>query len=104
VLLWVQHLVGVGHQRRSAALARALAQAGARVCYVSGGMPVADLDLAGCALEQLPPARSLDMRYHTLVDGNGEPVDGRWREARAARLQAALQAFRPDAVCGPRRC
>jgi len=98
VLMWVQQLVGVGHQRRGAAVARALAGAGARVCYVSGGMPVPDLDLGACERVQLPPARSLDMRYHTLVDAAGRPVDESWRQRRVARLLALLAEFRPHAV------
>lgn len=98
VLLWVQHLVGVGHQRRAAALARALADAGARVCYVSGGLPVDGLDLAGCRFEQLPPARSVDMRYHTLVDPDGVPVDDAWRARRRDALLALVAEYRPHAV------
>ena len=98
VLMWVQHLVGVGHQRRSAAIARALARAGARVSYVCGGMPVAGLELDGCELIQLPPARSLDMRYHTLVDETGRAVDDAWRQRRAARLLEVVEARRPHAL------
>lgn len=98
VLLWVQHLVGVGHQRRASALARALAGAGARVRYVSGGLPVAGLDLAGCELHQLPAARSRDMRYHTLVDAAGRAVDERWRARRRDELLAVVADFAPQVV------
>lgn len=98
ILLWVQHLVGVGHQRRAAAVARALACAGAEVRYLSGGLPLADLDLAGCVFEQLPPARSLDMRYHTLVDAHGRAVDDTWRARRRDALLACFAAWRPHAV------
>ena len=98
VLMWVQHLVGVGHQRRCAAIACELARAGARVCYVSGGLPVAGLDLTGCAFEQLPPARSADMRYHTLLDAQGQPVDEAWRARRRDRLLACFASFRPHVV------
>jgi predicted glycosyltransferase len=96
--MWVQHLVGTGHQRRAAALARALAQAGARVCYLSGGMPVPDLDLDGCESHQLPAARSVDMRYHTLVDESGAEVDEGWRDARRAMLLDLVARFGPHAV------
>ena len=98
VLMWVQHLVGVGHQRRCAAIACELARAGASVCYVSGGLPVAGLDLGGCAFEQLPPARSADMRYHTLLDAHGQPVDEAWRARRRDRLLACFASFRPHVV------
>jgi predicted glycosyltransferase len=98
VLLWVQHLVGVGHQRRAAAVARELARAGAEVCYLCGGLPVAGLDLSGCALAQLPAARSLDMRYHTLVDEHGRAVDAAWRARRCAALLGHFAALRPHVV------
>lgn len=98
IVLWVQHLVGVGHQQRAAAVARALAGEGARVRYVSGGLPVAGLDLGGCEHVQLPPARSLDMRYHTLVDECGEPVDDAWRQRRLRALLSAVETFRPHAL------
>lgn len=90
VLFWVQHLVGVGHQRRSAAIARALVAAGATVCYVSGGRPIEHLDLCGCEFVQLPAVRSLDMRYHTLVDIDDKPIDESFRNVRRDRLLAVL--------------
>lgn len=98
VLFWVQHLVGVGHQRRSAAIARALAAAGATVCYVSGGRPIEHLDLRGCEFVQLPAVRSLDMRYHTLVDVDDKPIDESFRSVRRDRLLAVLASFAPDVV------
>ena len=98
VLLWVQHLVGVGHQRRSAAIARGLAAAGATVCYVSGGRPIDNLDLRGCDFIQLAPVRSMDMRYHTLVDMQDVPIDESFRAARRDRLLAVLDSFVPDVV------
>lgn len=98
VLFWVQHLVGVGHQRRSAAIARALADIGADVCYVSGGRAIDNLDLRGCELVQLAPVRSVDMRYHTLVDEHDEPVTDSFRNARRDRLLAVFESFKPDVV------
>jgi predicted glycosyltransferase len=98
VLFWVQHLVGVGHQRRSAAIARALAAAGATVCYISGGRAIDNLDLRACEFVQLPPVRSLDMRYHTLVDMHGTPIDEAFRTARRDRLLAVFESFAPDVV------
>lgn len=98
VLLWVQHLVGIGHQRRSAAIARALAAAGATVCYVSGGRAISNLDLRGCDFIQLPPVRSVDMAYHTLVDEHDARIDESFRAARRERLLAVFDAFSPDVV------
>ena len=38
-LIYVQHLLGIGHLVRAGALARGLEAAGIRVVLVSGGMP-----------------------------------------------------------------
>ena len=74
VLYYVQHLMGIGHQRRAAAVSRALCRQGLTVTYVSGGFPIPDLDVGPADFVQLPPARSADMRYHTLLGENGEAV------------------------------
>ena len=98
VLFWVQHLVGVGHQRRSAAIARALSATGATVCYVSGGRPIAGLDLSGCEFVQLPAVRSIDMRYHTLVDVHDTVIDDAFRATRRDRLLSVCETFAPHVV------
>src|SRR3546814_13259451 len=57
VLLYVQHLLGIGHIRRAAVLARAFHRAGLKVVFVTGGFPVRGLALDGGEVVQLPPAR-----------------------------------------------
>jgi len=98
VLIWVQHLLGIGHLRRAAALARALAEAGAEVRIASGGMPVPGLDTGGARLVQLAAARVGDASYRELLDGNGRPVDDAWRRARRRHLLELFTGFRPRAV------
>ena len=39
VLLYVQHLLGIGHVKRSLRVAKALAEEGIEVTLVSGGEP-----------------------------------------------------------------
>ena len=56
IFFHVQHLLGIGHLKRAAIIARALRRAGFDVDFVSGGAPVARLDLAGARFLQLPPA------------------------------------------------
>ena len=58
ILLYVQHLLGIGHQKRAATLTRALEAAGFAVTYVSGGFPVRGLDTGPADFVQLPPARA----------------------------------------------
>ncbi|MEQ8709580.1 MAG: glycosyltransferase [Rhodospirillales bacterium] len=95
VLFWVQHLLGIGHQRRSAAIARACAAAGLEVHYISGGMPVPHLDLAGCTFHQLPPCRSPDDSFSRLVDDRDQPVSPAFWSARQSQLTKLITSLRP---------
>ncbi len=95
ILFYVQHLLGIGHLRRAALIAKAVDRAGMSVVFVSGGMPVPGLDIGGAAFVQLPPLRSADQYFSTLVDTAGRPIDNAWRDARRDRLLALLEAVRP---------
>ena len=68
VFFYVQHLLGIGHLKRAATIARAMADAGLEVTLVSGGAPVPELDLTGLGFEQLPPVRATDLYFKELVD------------------------------------
>ena len=98
VLLYVQHLLGIGHPRRAAAIARALCAEGADVTFVSGGFPVPDLDIGPSRMVQLPPARAEDVSYRALVGENGERVGDAWRSRRRLMLLEALDAASPECV------
>lgn len=93
--LYVQHLLGLGHLKRMALVARALRAGGAEVTLVSGGAPVREL----AADVQLPPARAADLSFRNLVDERGDPVTGEWKRHRAALL---LDAWRRFHDAGPR--
>lgn len=94
--LHVQHLLGIGHLRRAAALARALEAAGADVLVLTGGHPVPEIDFAGAQLHQLPAAATADTDFSGLLDAGGKPVDDAWRARRRDDLLAKVAAFRPD--------
>lgn len=98
VLIYVQHLLGIGHLRRAAILARAVAQGGMDTTLVSGGFPVAGLDLGRARLVQLPPVRAADATFKTLLDERDQPIDKAWRAQRQRLLQGAFVAADPDAV------
>ncbi len=98
ILFWVQHLLGIGHLRRAAALARGFRRAGMDVTLVSGGMPEPGIDLEGGTLVQLPPVRAPDGAFRTLVDGGGAAVDDAFRARRVAMLLDVLRAAEPDAL------
>lgn len=98
VFFYVQNLLGIGHLRRAAVLAKAMSEAGLKVDFVAGGMPVAGLDFGGARLVQLPPVRSADERFSALLDGEGRPIDEAWRQRRRAALLEAFAASDPDAL------
>ena len=95
ILFYVQHLLGIGHLRRSAAIARALDAAGVKVVFVSGGLPVPGLDIGAAQLVQLPPLKSLDEHFSGLVDDKGQLIDQAWKDARATQLLEIFRAARP---------
>ena len=98
VLFYVQHLLGIGHYRRATILARGMRKAGLAVTLVSGGMPDENEQAEDIELVQLPPLRTVDASFTTLVDAAGRPLDDALRGRRRERLLAALRAAAPQAV------
>jgi predicted glycosyltransferase len=98
VLLYVQHLLGIGHLMRGAHLARAFSAAGFDVDLVSGGFAVPDLPLGTARLVQLPPARSRDESFGEIVDEQGNAVDEAWRRLRRERLLQIFAERRPEVL------
>ena len=98
VLLYVQHLLGIGHLKRAAALADGMVRAGLEVTLVTGGMPVPGLELNATHCVQLAPASAADLSFKTLVDEQGRPVDDAWKAMRRKQLMDAWSACEPDAL------
>ncbi len=98
VLFYVQHLLGIGHLRRTVALARATAEAGVDVDVISGGLPISGLALGAARLWQLPPARSAGAGDWSLLDRDGAPVDDDWRDGRRERVLELFRDRRPDVL------
>jgi predicted glycosyltransferase len=95
-MVWVQHLLGIGHVRRAALLTRAMVEAGLDVTVASGGFPVAGVDHGGARVVQLPPARSADKTFKRIVGEDGQQIDDAWRERRRAALLDLADAVEPD--------
>jgi len=98
VFLYVQHLLGIGHLRRAATLARVLAAGGFDVLLVSGGAPDDGLALEGVRFHQLPPLRAADAGLKELALLDGTPLDDAFRADRTRRLVALFQAESPDVL------
>lgn len=90
ILFHVQHLLGIGHDRRAALIAEGLSAAGHRVTLARGGHPVAGTGHGGGAVIQLPPVRAADSTFKVLLDEHDHPIDDAWRQR---RREAALRAF-----------
>lgn len=98
VLVYCQHLLGLGHAHRAAAVARALVRGGERVVFVAGGPPVPGLDVAGAELVALPPLVAADDAVSRLVrPGGGVPGAGYLAERRT-RLLRLLAEHDPAVV------
>lgn len=97
VFLYVQHLLGVGHAKRIALLARAFRDHGMTIEMAFGGMPVPGLDTAGALFHQLPPVR-MGKSFRDLVDADGRSVDEAWKVARRDQLVALFEASHADAL------
>ena len=98
VFFYVQHLLGIGHLRRAALIARAILAHGPEVRFVSGGAPAGEVDLGPATLVQLPPAVSADVHFSALLDDAGRPIDDAWRDRRRRLLLSAFATARPDLV------
>jgi len=98
VLFWVQHLLGIGHLKRTTTLARALSAAGFDVLVASGGFPLAGLRLGGARFAQLPPVRAVDVYFKDLRGDGDQPIDDGWRAERKSQTLALYAAEKPDLV------
>ena len=96
--VYVQHLLGIGHLKRAAALCRALAAQGLEVTLASGGFAVPEIDLTGIRLVQLPAAGAADTGFKTLVDAGGQVLDDAWRERRSEALLSAWRDADPHVL------
>ncbi len=96
VLLYVQHLLGIGHLARTNHIAMALKAAGFGVTIVMGGTPVAGFPNAGIDVVQLPPVKAGGDGFASLVDTKGKAIDENFRMERTRQLLSAFQQIAPD--------
>lgn len=98
ILLYVQHLLGIGHLARVTHVARALLADGFDVLMVSGGMPVAGFPDPSIPNVALPPVAASSSSFSGLVDAGGNPVDEDFQAGRTRLLLGAFRDFCPDVV------
>jgi len=96
VMYYVQHLVGLGHDARAAAITRELVRLGSEVTYVTGGFEDSTLDLSTARYVALPPLKALNPSYESLVGEDGAAPDADYWARRCRRLIDTLAATDPD--------
>jgi predicted glycosyltransferase len=97
-MIYVQHLLGVGHLQRSLQLAAELARHDFEVELVSGGRPQEFIMPAGVQLRQLPPVYSPDGSFARLLDQGGNPIDANWRNRRKQQLLDIFASGTPQVL------
>lgn len=95
VLIYVQHLLGVGHLQRALQLGAALAREGFGVDLVSGGNPAQLPQPAGVRLHQLAPVHSTDGSFSRLLDARGETIGDACKSARRQQLLEIFEQVAP---------
>ncbi|MGL4438193.1 MAG: glycosyltransferase family protein [Bosea sp. (in: a-proteobacteria)] len=95
-LIYVQHLLGVGHLARISRIAAALRDRGVVVTLVRGGTPVAGFDVQGIETIQLDPIRALPGSLDTLVGEDGLVFGPDRQVARREALLDVMRTRRPD--------
>ena len=98
ILVYVQHLLGIGHLQRALQLARSLHQQSFQVELVSGGKPHPMTSGCGFPVHQLPALRSADGSFKELLDANDRPIDNAWRERRKRQLLEIFRRFNPQVL------
>lgn len=98
VLLYVQHLLGVGHLKRCATLAEAMTRSDLEVTLVTGGFPVPGMAIHAARVVQLPPLGAADMSFKVLLDASGRPLDDAMKSRRRELLLETWREVRPHAL------
>lgn len=98
ILIWTQHLLGVGHFMRTAHIAQALAETGFTVVVASGGVTPPGFVARGYRLVELPAVQAKDELFDALVDARGDDVSRELLDARAQMLVSLHDTLQPDCV------
>ena len=95
-LIHVQHLLGIGHAVRAAAIGRALCERGVDVTLVSGNHLPDILDTKQMEVVALPAARAADTTFSVVINDKGNAIDETWMDRRKAELFGVFDRVEPD--------
>jgi len=95
-LIYVQHLLGIGHLARIGRVAEAMAEAGMAVRMARGGPAGAYPAPMGVEVAQLTPVRVESADMSVLLHADGRPFGETDRSARRDQLLGLLEQVQPD--------
>jgi predicted glycosyltransferase len=95
VLLYVQHLLGIGHLARASHIAGALARRGLEPILVTGGVPAPGFPPDGIDHVALPPLRSTE-GFSRLLTSDGTAATPAYLAARREQLVGILRSTKPQ--------
>jgi len=98
LLFYVQHLLGIGHMKRSERIASALAAEGFDVHIAQGGHPVNSITFPGCTIHPLPAIKTSGADFGGLIDQHNQPVDDAYKALRTESLLTLAQLINPDVL------
>lgn len=97
VLIHSQSLLGIGHERRTQLIARALHEHGLDTHLVIGG-PSALGHSSGATLHKLPGMRVRDASFSEMIDEYNRPIDDAFKASRQSALASLFTDLKPDAL------
>ncbi|MHA1524197.1 MAG: glycosyltransferase family protein [Alphaproteobacteria bacterium] len=98
VLIWVTHLLGVGHFHRAVRIARGLVDKGFSVTIANGGFELENVRLGSFEVVQLPPLKSPDVTFKRLVGPDGNDIEPAYMDLRRDALVALARKIEPRVI------
>src|SRR5918994_34559 len=92
VLLYVQHLLGIGHLVRASRIASALKGAGFDIAVAMGGVPVSGFPADDIEVIALPPLKTAP-GFSALLDAQDRVVSEEAKHRRRGLLLSALRSY-----------
>ena len=97
VLIYVQHLLGIGHLKRIESISEAMATRGIPVVIISGGIDKPRVVHQNIRLKVLPGIKT-DYTFSGLYDASGHPITAAFKQKRTNLIIEILKQTNPGFV------